>query len=158
MELQGLTRCGPEAAPRAGRGELLGFAWFWSLRLVLFEPLTPAHPREGPQQQIGAQPLGIGCCRGQCPFQQTQGGLSSEPGCLLRERELQSMQLSPPTPLFSCGGFFHPCVSLWGRSPSAGGAVLRGCTPTQSWALRRALAFPPCPTAHSHLPSSSAGL
>lgn len=126
-----MTRCDPEAAPRAGRGELLGSVWFWSLGLVLFEPLTPAYPREGSQQQMRAQPLGMACCRAQCPSQQTQGGLSSEPGSLLREWELQSVQLSPPTPLCSCGCFLDPCVSLWGHSLSAGGAVLGGCTPTQ---------------------------
>lgn len=154
-----MTRCGPEAAPRAGRGELLGSVWFWSLGLVLFEPLTPAHPREGPQQQMGLSywALVAAGVSALLPSADT-GGLSSGPGCLLWEMKLQSMQLSPPTHLFSCGGFLHPCVSLWGHSPSAGGVVLRDCTPNQSWALGRALAFPPCPTAHSHLPSPSAGL
>lgn len=35
---------------------------------------------------------------------------------------------------------------------------MRGCTPTQGWALGRGVAFPPCPVAHSPLLSLSAGL
>lgn len=45
-----------------------------------------------------------------------------------------------------------------GSQPFEWGAVLRGCTPTQGWALRRAVAFPPCPLARSPSLSLSAGL
>lgn len=73
----------------AGRGELLGSAEFWSLGIVLFEPLIHSCPSQGgSQQHVGAQAL-----QGSVPFSTHPGWAFSEPGCLLQERELQSLQL-----------------------------------------------------------------
>lgn len=153
----------------AVRGELLDSRRFWSVGLVLFEPLAPARPREVlPAVDRGwVQRRGVRWCRDRYPSQEMQSVLSSKPGFLLRKREeLKSVQLLLPTPLFSQGYFLRPYISLWGNKRLGWGALVSwqhcplrldlavgcGVPSTPSGSVRTASSLV------SHLSSPSAGL
>lgn len=113
LELQGLTRCGSEAALCAGRGELLGSVWFWSLGLCFLSPSLLPIPGRAPSSRWGLShwalvaagvsalfsrhrvgfPLSLAACYGRGNYNP----------CSCHLQHLSSVVVVSFTPVFHCG-------------------------------------------------------
>lgn len=69
-------------------------------------------------------PSGVPSRRDLYSSRERQSVFSSEPGFLQKREELKSVQLLPPSPLFSWGYFLRPSVSQWGAERSGWGALV----------------------------------